>query len=166
MKLMIDISKDRYDEIMAMDWKNCRRFFDEEIRAIHDGKAIEQEPCDIYTEGYFKGYEDGLNRKLEPKGVEQYIDSIAEECEDCISRQAAMDACDQSINYLDATDRIRALPSVTPAQKTGYWIIVNERAGIYRCGVCNELSCCSSFYCHNCGTKMEQYGSSSGTENP
>ena len=37
MKLIIDISKDRYDEIMAMDWKNCRRFFDEEIRAIHDG---------------------------------------------------------------------------------------------------------------------------------
>ena len=45
MKLIIDISKDRYDEIMAMDWKNCRRFFDEEIRAIHDGKALEQEPC-------------------------------------------------------------------------------------------------------------------------
>lgn len=37
MKLTIDISKDRYDEIMAMDWANCRRFFDEEIRAIHDG---------------------------------------------------------------------------------------------------------------------------------
>ena len=29
MKLIIDISKDRYDE----------------IRAIHDGKALEQEPC-------------------------------------------------------------------------------------------------------------------------
>ena len=42
MKLIIDISKDRYDEIMAMDWKNGRRFFDEEIRAIHDGKALEQ----------------------------------------------------------------------------------------------------------------------------
>lgn len=37
MKLIIDISKDRYDEIMSMDWKNCRRFFDEELRAIHDG---------------------------------------------------------------------------------------------------------------------------------
>jgi hypothetical protein len=37
MKLIIDISKDRYDEIMAMDWRNCRRFFDEEIRVIHDG---------------------------------------------------------------------------------------------------------------------------------
>lgn len=37
MKLIIDISKDRYDEIMAMDWVNGRRFFDEELRAIHDG---------------------------------------------------------------------------------------------------------------------------------
>lgn len=45
MKLIIDISKDRYDEIMSMDWKNCRLIFDEELRAIHDGKALEQEPC-------------------------------------------------------------------------------------------------------------------------
>lgn len=77
-------------------------------------------------------------------------------CEDCVSRKAAIDACDQSINVLDATDRIKALPLVTLAQKTGYWVIVNERAGIYRCGVCNELSCCSSFYCHNCGAKMQE----------
>lgn len=44
MKIVIDISKDRYDEIMSMDWNNCRRFFDEELRAIHDGKALQQEP--------------------------------------------------------------------------------------------------------------------------
>ena len=37
MKLIIHISKDRYDEIMSMDWVNGRRFFDEELRAIHDG---------------------------------------------------------------------------------------------------------------------------------
>lgn len=45
MKLLIDISKDRYDEIMSMYWKSCRLIFDEKIRAIHDGKALEQEPC-------------------------------------------------------------------------------------------------------------------------
>lgn len=45
MKLIIDISNDRYDEIMSMDWKNCRLIFGEEIRAIHDGKVLEQEPC-------------------------------------------------------------------------------------------------------------------------
>lgn len=50
MKLIIDISKDRYDEIMAMDWVNGRRFFDEELRAIHDGKALEQEPKVAYWE--------------------------------------------------------------------------------------------------------------------
>lgn len=44
MKIVIDISKERYDEIMSMDWKNCRLLFDEEIRAIHDGKALEQKP--------------------------------------------------------------------------------------------------------------------------
>ena len=42
MKLIIDISKDRYDEIMAMDWVNGRLIFGEEIRAIHDGKVLEQ----------------------------------------------------------------------------------------------------------------------------
>ena len=42
MQIVIDISKDRYDQIMQMDWKNGRRFFDEELRAIHDGKVLEQ----------------------------------------------------------------------------------------------------------------------------
>lgn len=40
MQIVIDISKEKYDDIMSMDWVNCRRFFDEEIRAIHDGKVL------------------------------------------------------------------------------------------------------------------------------
>ena len=40
MRIVIDISKEKYNEIMSMDWVNCRRFFDEEIRAIHDGKVL------------------------------------------------------------------------------------------------------------------------------
>ena len=40
MQIVIDISKEKYNEIMSMDWVNCRRFFDEEIRAIHDGKVL------------------------------------------------------------------------------------------------------------------------------
>lgn len=43
MKILIDISKDKYDKIMSMDWKN-RYFYDEELKAIHDGKVLEQEP--------------------------------------------------------------------------------------------------------------------------
>ena len=78
---MIDISKDRYDEIMAMDWKNCRLIFDEELRAIHDGNPLE-------------------------------------ECNDCISRQAAIDACLDGWNkgYKEIVEDIRALPPVTPKQ--------------------------------------------------
>jgi hypothetical protein len=40
MQIMIDISKEKYDEIMSMDWVNCRLFFDEELRAIHDGTPL------------------------------------------------------------------------------------------------------------------------------
>ena len=43
--------------------------------------------------------------------------------DDLISRQAAIDACNQSINILEATDRIAELPSVTPKQR---WIPVSE----------------------------------------
>jgi hypothetical protein len=45
MQIVIEIDEDRYDEIMSMDWKNCRLIFGEEIRAIHDGKVLEQEQC-------------------------------------------------------------------------------------------------------------------------
>lgn len=34
--------------------------------------------------------------------------------DDLISRQAAIDACDQSINLFEAVDRIKELPSVNP----------------------------------------------------
>ena len=40
MQIVINISKEKYDEIMSMDWVNCRWFFDEELRAIHDGKVL------------------------------------------------------------------------------------------------------------------------------
>lgn len=40
-----------------------------------------------------------------------------EPCDDAISRQAVLDACDQSINIFDATDRIKELASVKPKVK-------------------------------------------------
>jgi len=166
MKLMIDISKDRYDEIMLMDWKNCRRFFDEEIRAIHDG-------------------------------------TLFKECEDAISRQAAIDAmfalCDTGETlkenpwrdnpHIDAvTETIERLPPVNPQHteaeiqkmqeleqaeiqkayelgkaedpKTGHWIDI--MVGDMPAQACDQ---CNTFYplaytggwhnyCPNCGIKM------------
>lgn len=44
---------------------------------------------------------------------------------DLISRQAVIDACEQSINILEAVDRIMDLPSVNPQEPK--WIHVSEK---------------------------------------
>lgn len=137
MKIVIDISKDRYDQIMSMDWKNGRRFFDEELRAIHDGKALEQEPCD-----------------------------------DCISRQQAIDAIDALYLAGDSSASFRAdaegdtligkyqaitalddLQPVTPQPKMGMWIEHFDESGKwYECDQCHTDWGGSVNYCPNCGS--------------
>lgn len=139
MQIVIDISKDRYDEIMSMDWKNGRLIFDEEIRAIHDGKALEQEPCD-----------------------------------DCVSRQAVIDAIENDnrnghyscfATNNDAQcfkDVIRELPSVTVQQKMGEWKRINKEKYVqhamsyYRCSECGKEIIGKHNYCPNCGCKMQE----------
>lgn len=54
--------------------------------------------------------------------------------DDLISRDAVLDACSQSINILDAMSRIEDLPSVTPKQKTRYWISHENDGGKSRIG--------------------------------
>ena len=51
--------------------------------------------------------------KEEREGIDQYIDSIAESCEDCISREAARDLMYHKQEPLDEYD-LDSLPSVTP----------------------------------------------------
>lgn len=79
---------------------------------------------------------------------------------DLISRQAVIDACEQSINILEAVDRIMDLPSVNPQPKTGHWIAEEneemETIGYY-CSECDlpmETENQTRF-CPNCGAKME-----------
>ena len=65
---------------------------------------------------------------------------------------------------LDVQRYIRSMPSVTPQQKTGYWIrelIRNEKGGCIgakricsRCGKDNKHDEYMK-YCPNCGAKME-----------
>ena len=109
-------------------------------------RLLEQEPiCETLTSGY--------------------VQEIKAECDDCVSRQAVLDQTylwskDEFLRVTNPFDylrkRINSLLPVTPAEKVGWWVIVNERAGVYRCSVCNELSCCSSFYCPDCGARMEE----------
>ena len=87
MKLIIDISKDRYDEIMAMDWRNCRRFFDEEIRAIHDGMPQRTGHWIETAEEYYKAvneYGGGVN-----EDTPYFVDDIA--CSECLSMFSVID---------------------------------------------------------------------------
>lgn len=92
-----------------------------------------------------------------------------EPCDDCISRQTALDtienwlACD---DYNEAEGHImRAmqsvlcnLPSVNPKEpKTGHWIWCG---GAHKCSNCEEYTCFSHKellrYCPNCGARMSE----------
>ena len=91
------------------------------------------------------GYEFG--QKIEP-------------CEDTISRADAIDQMEQSYNILDATNRIKALPSVTPSRRKGHWIETEYHR--YRCPICREKGMSDwdnihdkkTDFCPNCGAVM------------
>ena len=97
------------------------------------------------------------------------------ECEDAISRQAAIVALDDRMLNLENVDMqiamgfakgiIHELPSVTPQPKMGKWLI--KRVGDYDhaiCSVCGDDSFLSPEwdalelyrYCPNCGAKMQE----------
>lgn len=46
-------------------------------------KALKQEPCDHYTEGYFKGYDDGQKGKLEQEPCDDAITRILKRMWNC-----------------------------------------------------------------------------------
>lgn len=89
-------------------------------------------------------------------------------CEDCISRQAAIDAFERFIHQLGIEDEpynygeialsAKNVPPVTPQQNTGHWITLKDEYGDIHEAVC---SCCDKngnhkwAYCPNCGAKME-----------
>lgn len=86
-----------------------------------------------------------------------------EPCEDCISRQAVIDAmfglCDDGENpHIDAiADTIERIPSVTPQPKTGRWIEhFNESGKWYECDQCHTDWGGSVNYCPNCGARMAE----------
>ena len=62
-------------------------------------QALEQEPCEDLEREYQK------TKALFHKVVDE---------NDAISRQAAIDACNQSINLFEAVDRIKELSSIRP----------------------------------------------------
>lgn len=112
-----------------------------------------------------------MTAEQKSKFIEALTETIeamqTEPCEDCISRQAAIDFCNQIVaRDQDENDIVKAfgamifylmgLPSVQPTQRTGKWIHHGDYDAI-ECSLCgaafpDELS---ANYCPNCGAKME-----------
>ena len=73
--------------------------------------------------------------QIEREGIEQYIEGIAEHCEDCVSRQAVLEQTynwskDEFLRVTNPFDylrkKINSLPPVTPEEKVGRWILVQR----------------------------------------
>lgn len=60
--------------------------------------------------------EDEIKEKSKTDFIMLCANEEQEPCEDAISREEAIDACNQSVNILEATDRIKDLPPVTPQE--------------------------------------------------
>lgn len=112
--------------------------------------------CKVIVDGKLFSVKEALDTAIEV--LEQ------EPCEDCISRQEALNVVHKYFeHYLQLNDDIcldglRSLPSVTPKEKTGHWIV--HPKGIYAHLVCDKCLSnapydCRTDFCPNCGTKME-----------
>lgn len=105
--------------------------------------------------------------------IEQAIKALEQEpCEDCVSRQAVIDAIDDDNRnghyscFATNNDAecfkqiIRDLPSVTPQTKMGHWIDIMvgdmPAQGCDRCNTFYPLAYTGGGhkFCPNCGTRM------------
>ncbi len=114
--------------------------------------------CKYYKDGYCENLE--LKPCYPQKGCDDFSQEISQElCEDCVSRQAAINACLDGWNkdFKEIVTDIRNLPPVTPTHKTGKWVLTDDNM-VY-CSECEDSYYprpidASWKYCPNCGAKM------------
>ena len=76
-------------------------------------------------------------------------------CDDCISRHDALNCVTFNEFRYRIVEDIKALPSVTPKEKTGKWIYRQGIFGATYCSKCDfELKTNNTKYCPNCGARM------------
>lgn len=145
----------------------------EEKEAIEELKILKED----YWEDDGYGYATAECQKT-ITALDMAIEALEQKpCEDCISRQAVLDINEhhhgQMPNHInhEIWNEIKALPSVTPKEKTGRWIsfgIQGEIDGqIVRAFTCSKCGAISIFrvsngnivngdLCPNCGAKMQE----------
>lgn len=142
------------------------RGIDDEMRSAIEMaiKALEQEPI------YYPPCED-CHKKMD--AIRSAYDKLQQPCDDAISRKAVIEITAET-GALETQGRVKALPSVTPKQKTGRWIIDREivdkskKPTTYyfetRCSECGLEHAYTTdiedripiIYCPNCGARMEE----------
>ena len=114
-----------------------------------------------------------LKNTWNEKRCNEVLEALEQEsCENCISRQAVLEQTynwskDEFLRVTNPFDylhkRINSLPSVTPAEKVGYWTKdVNDARDLFDtirfyCSACGDWQGhgpCK--YCPNCGAKMQE----------
>ena len=145
-----------------------RMMNEEAIRQIQDNIDFRKR----LQEGDKPQFFDAEENEKDIEAFEMAIKALsAEPCEDAISRQAARKIIldefegwptDEEVAQLKRlTKQIDDLPSVTPKQRTGWWIMTGGCFKGYSCLSYFECSCChkssleKGCFCPNCGAKME-----------
>lgn len=92
-------------------------------------------------------------------------DKEQQPCEDCISREEALEEACEFIeigyNGKGIFRRLKELPSVTPIRPYGHWITNSDYPDKLICSECNSKFDVwwmdkGSNYCPNCGAKMKE----------
>jgi len=137
-------------------------------------KIISETMMDMVNNKPFEEVMGNLENNMREMGIGIPILKDEEPCEDAISRQAVLDCLTASglkkFDFiLDARDKIKELPPVTPKSKTGHWILQpsnkeqGERDFIWwKCSKCGQVIYSETeqdrreyhAYCGRCGAKM------------
>lgn len=114
----------------------------------------------------------GNGYKEQEQAIDEAIEIIKSyPCEDAVSRQAVLEITAET-GALETQARVKALPPVTPKQRTGKWIRhtrvknVYDIAGVKTWGIKHQCDQCTFTtiaiedfgyydYCPHCGAKME-----------
>ncbi len=158
-------------------------------------KALEQEPLEVEAANlqkvYNKGFEDCrqavldlprikthnvwgnvIYESVDVENVRQLPPVTPQPCDDCISRQAAIDIIDKWVKSMHVLielpanevtplfESVHELPSVAPQPKMGYWewnqYDANPKIGNFHCSLCHSIGRSYFDYCPYCGAKMSE----------